>query len=268
MNRLRYSAAVGCVALAVAAVAPTRVYAQGGVLDCSTLADPDHLIYMAGTTAVMPVIRLLGARLKQIGVTLLWNENDEGCHQVFGLAYPDSRQAQRPVFTQYTEAVGQPGLVIPANCNGTYNQLPDLVINDVPYTSCQFAYNDPERNQLPPGLGEFEGPVQGLVPIVASSYMYYDDIAAEELQDLYVCGAAAKILLTFTSDADILGYDPAKSGMHELWARAIGLTNGLALATGLGGRFSDLNAETMVTLAVGPTTTPDLTFGYTSTEFY
>jgi hypothetical protein len=73
------------------------------------------------------------------------------------------------------------------------------VINDVAFTSCTYYGGKP----LPSTVAEFRGPVQGVVPIVASSYLYYNDITAEELQDSYACGAAGNIL-TFTSNSQIL----------------------------------------------------------------
>jgi len=267
MNRLRYSAAVGCVALAVAAVAPSKVCAQGGVPNCADLTNP---IFMGGTTAVLPVIRLLGARLKLVGVTLLWNEADEGCSGVEHLAHPEEFSTQqRVVFTQYTETDTGSGKVSASTCNGGVGQIADLVINDVAYASCEVAYGSTNQKNLPAGLGEFQGPVQGLVPIVPSSYTYYNDITAEELQDLYVCGAAAKIL-TFTDNPHIFDYDPLKSGTHESWSRGLGLANGSVPTSqiGLGPIGNMLTAETMVTVAVAASTSPDVTIGYTSTEFY
>jgi hypothetical protein len=129
------------------------------------------------------------------------------------------------------------------------------------------AYGTPGHENLPAGVGEFQGPVQGLVPIVPSSYTYYNDISAEELQDLYVCGAAAKIL-TFTNNAFIFDYPPLKSGIRELWSRGLSLTNESAIDNQLSRGTVDLTAETMVTVAVAASTSPDVTMGYTSTEFY
>jgi hypothetical protein len=224
---------------------------------------------MGGTTAVIPVIRLLGARLKRVGVTLLWNENSEGCGSVGALVHPESVSAkQRVVFTQYTETEKDSGKVSTSTCNGGVDQIPDLVINDVGYTSCVLSYGTVANAKLPAGLGEFQGPVQGLVPVVASSYTYYNDITVEELQDLYVCGAVAKIL-TFTDGGQIFDYNCVNSGMRELWSRGVGLANGSALNYQIGlGCNSNLTAETMVTVAVAASTSPDVTIGYTSTEFY
>ncbi len=106
------------------------------------------------------------------------------------------------------------------------------------------------------------------MPVVASSYTYYNDIMAEELLDLYTCGGAARIL-TFTNTSTIYDYPCSASGMRELWARGIGAENGRMLATQIGlGCFNSLTAETAVITYVGPSTSPDQTIGYTSTEFY
>jgi hypothetical protein len=227
---------------------------------------------MGGTTAVIPVIRLLGARLKQVGVTLLWNENSEGCGSVWIMStgYSADAPKQRTVFSQYTEDPLQRGKVIASTCNGAINQVPDLVINDVAYSSCPQIYGASRGEVTLAGLKEFTGPVQGLVPVVPSSYTFYNDVTVEELQVIYICGARAN-LLTFSNNNLIYDYNCLTSGMRELWARGMGLANGAMLNTptsrGLG-CSNNLTAETMVTDLVAISIAPEQTLGYTSTEFY
>ena len=252
--------------MAIATTPGRLALAQGSVPDCSTLT---NTVYMAGTTAVIPVIRLFGARLKKVGVTLLWNENSEGCSSAWNLTYPPppGGALSRDVYTQYTEDPNQPGKVYPTTCNSKLGQIPDLVINDVGFSSCSKSYQG-GGVFLPAGFAEFSGPVQGLVPIVASSYTYYNDITAEELQNLYVCGGKGGIL-TFTVSSSIFDYNCVNSGMRELFARGIGFPNAASLSPLVGqGCNNTITAETMVTNNVGPATSPDTTIGYTSTEFY
>jgi hypothetical protein len=117
-------------------------------------------------------------------------------------------------------------------------------------------------------LKEFSGPVQGLVPIVSSEYNYTNYISVEELQDLYICGANGNVV-TFSLGYEIFDYNSLSSGMRELWARGIGVKNGSALTTQIGlGSSSNITAEGMLTIYVAPTTSPNQTIGYTSTEFY
>lgn len=268
MNRaIRLPVALLALSSGLDLAQPRTARAQGGVPNCADLPNP---IYMGGTTAVIPVIRLFGARLKQVGVTLLWNELDDGCNSENLLAngYPPGQQ-QRVVFSQYDEDPLQKGKVIATTCNGGVNKVPDLVINDVAYSSCPFAYlaGGGGKATLPAGLKEFTGPVQGLVPIVPSSYTFYNDITVEELRALYTCGASGGIL-TFSNKDLIYDYDHLKSGMRELWARGMGLANGAAMIASIGfGSSSPLSAESMVTTVAG-STAPDQTFGYTSTEFF
>jgi hypothetical protein len=260
MNRAKTLAVAGFCALAALAGSPSLALAQGGIPNCATLPNP---VYMAGTTAVIPVIRLMGARLKQVGVTLLWNENSDGCSAVNSLVNPASTTAIA-VFSQYDEVANQPGKVIVSTCNGSPNQALDLVINDVAFTSCTYFGGTP----LPSTVAEFRGPVQGVVPIVASSYLYYNDITAEELQDIYACGAAGNIL-TFRSNPNIYDYNCQNSGLRELFARGIGFPNANMFSIQIGlGCNSTLTAENVVIDYVGPTTAPDITIGYTSTEYY
>ncbi|MGC9985076.1 MAG: hypothetical protein ABSF35_15790 [Polyangia bacterium] len=270
MNRAKALGIAGSCVLAAMAGSSRVAMAQGGIPNCATLPNP---VYMGGTTAVIPVIRLMGARLKQVGVTLLWNENSEGCSSVYALAFQSTQTLsnQTPVFSQYDEVANQPGKVTISTCNGAMNQVPDLIINDVAFTSCALSYSDRAGGlplPLPSTYAEFQGPVQGMVPIVASSYLYYNDITAEELQDLYICGGNGNIL-TFTNSAFIFDYNCQNSGMRELFARGIGLPDASSFTMQIGfGCNSPITAETMVTSNVSPTIAPDQTIGYTSTEFY
>ncbi len=172
------------------------------------------------------------------------------------------------MYTHYSEDPNQPGKVISTTCNSTLGQIPDLVINDVGFSSCSKSYQGTGVPvSLPAGFAEFSGPVQGLVPIVASSYTYYNDIMAEELQNLYVCGGGGGIL-TFTNSALIYDYNCTNSGMRELFARGIGFPNAASLSPLIGqGCNNTITAEQMVR-DVGSATSPDRTIGYTSTEFY
>jgi ABC-type phosphate transport system substrate-binding protein len=226
--------------------------------DCSTLNTPDKLIYMKGTTAVAPVISLFAAGLKRIGVTLLYNDTGDGCGSTEAFAFPTSVVTGRDVYTQYDETSPGSGKVVQSTCNATLGQMPNLVINDVAWRSCYAVYSGQEPS-LPAGMAEFEGPVQGAVPIVASSYTYYDDIMAEELQDLYVCAGNGHIL-TFV---DIYDYGTT-SGLRELFARGIGLPNAGIFSTRLS---SSVGAQQMPE-QVGSSESPSQTIGYTSTEFY
>lgn len=261
MKRTRTLATVGL--LVVVGVANGASPACAQVQDCASLAQP---VFMAGTTAVIPVIRLLGARLKTIGVTLLWNENSEGCNSVEQMTKPQTDATLRPVFTHYTEEPAMSGKVYSTTCNGKVNQATELAINDVSFAAC--SQNSVVRKELPAGFAEFQGPVQGLVPVVPISNVFLNDITAEELQLLYVCGAKAN-LMGFLWNETIYDYNGIFSGMRELWARSIGMGYGANLSTLIGkGTFNTITAETMVTEYVGPSLTPQSTIGYTSTEFY
>jgi hypothetical protein len=264
MMRTTNLAIAGLCLVAAITATNSEALAQGGIPNCDDLPNP---IFMSGTTAVLPVIRNFGAKLKKVGVTLLWNENSEGCGSVQALAFPQSGVAGRPIFSQYDEdPTGATGKVVISTCLAKSGQLPELVINDTYWKSCTAAQGSSAN--LPATLKEFSGPVQGLVPIVTGSYLYYSEITIQELQDLYMCGAKGKIL-NFSNTATIYDYNCYTSGMRELWARGLGLANGSALPGAVGeGCYTNVNAETMVTTYVAPTIAPDTTIGYTSTEFY
>ena len=75
--------------------------------------------------------------------------------------------------------------------------------------------------------------------------------------------------MTFVDSASIFDYNSTTSGMRELFARSIGFGNASTLSASIGdGAFNLLNAESMVTTRIAPTTKPDVTIGYTSTEYF
>jgi ABC-type phosphate transport system substrate-binding protein len=256
----------GLLSAAAAVGAAPRAYAQGGTPLCTDLPNSDKQIFMGGTTAVIPVIRLMGARLKQVGVTLLWNENSEGCGSVFALTNP-SGGSVRTTYTQYDEDPLQPGKVTLSNCLSKLNQSTDLIINDVSVASCSSGILSAT---LPSGYAEFSGPVQGLVPIVPLGNTFLNEITVDELQQLYRCGAkgAKAPFQGFSDDSTIYDYNCTGSGMRQLWARGIGASNGDALSSLIGlGCNSILTAESMVQ-KVSSSLGLFSTIGYTSTEYY
>ena len=98
---------------------------------------------MGGTTAVLPVIRHFGAKLKQAGVTSLVERERRG---MFGRGqhdYPTPKNlAKGPTFSHYDEiASGVTGPITISNCIGGLDQIPDLAINDTYWTSCYGSYS-------------------------------------------------------------------------------------------------------------------------------
>jgi hypothetical protein len=182
---------------------------------------------MTGTTAVEPLVRHLGAKLRQLPVpqTLLWNEGLDGCGAVNTLAFPETATVYQSTFNYYEEPPGAQvdggaPKITPLPCNATLSTYADLVINDIFWTSCAASSSAPSLAILPADYKEFQGPVQGLVPIVQSSYYYFSDIMAEELTDIYACGASGNIL-TFTNNSNIFDYC-FNSGIKALWDNSLG----------------------------------------------
>ena len=257
--------AVSGILLAGAMIAgESAALAQGGIPFCTDVASAySTVVYMGGTTAVLPVIRHFGAQLKQAGVLLLWNESTEGCSAVGSMALHPTNLT-RPTFSSYDQVDSSAtGKVTISNCVGGLDQQPDLVINDTFWTSCYGSYSTSAPLASP--YKEFLGPVQGLVPIVAKGF-YYDAMTVDELLDVYACGAKLKILGTFSDNSTIYNYDSHTNGMRELWARGLGASNGEVFPLGVSLALG-LTAQSMVSM-VASTTSPDATIGYTSTEFY
>ena len=245
----------------------SHAFAQGSYPDCSTLDNP---IYMTGTTAVEPLVRELGAKLRQLTPqqTLLWNQTKDGCGAVNELAFSDNTAAYLSLFNYYEEppaaqVEGGPPKISTVTCSANLTYPADLVINDIFWPSCSEASSAQSLASLPADYMEFQGPVQGLVPIVLNSYYYYSDITAEELLDVFGCGARGSIL-TFSYNSTIFDYC-YNSGMKALWANSLGQpvtafnapTNNTSCPSAIG----------MVTL-LETSGTADTDIAYTSTEAY
>jgi ABC-type phosphate transport system substrate-binding protein len=243
---------VGAVVGAAMLAGPDPVFAQGGIPNCADLENP---VYMTGTTAVRPVVYLLGARLKNVHLTLLWNDTNDGCGSVGAFLSTAVDTSTIPVYSYYQESGDATGKVIPFQCNAVRGKKADLVINDVAYSSC---VGNPTLSGTT--AAEFPGPVQGVVPIVPSSFFTYNDVMAEELQAIYFCGSTANIL----GLNPILNFTGTTSGLKELFARTIGFPASTAMGFTWVSPVDISSADAMVQNVSTGTTT----LGYTSTEFY
>ena len=258
MNLPKTLGILGAVVGGAVVGGPGPVFAQQvGVPDCSTLENP---IYMTGTTAVTPVVQLFGARLKNVHLTLLWNSINDGCGSVG--TFLNFRPNGVPVYSYFQESPNAIGKTVPFQCNGDPNKNADLVINDVAYSSC---LNNPS---LPATAAEFPGPVQGVVPIVPSSFISYNDVMAEELQAMYTCGSSGGIL----GLNPIYDYsDPTgNSGLRQLFARCIGVQSAASITNNGGISYIGYSSgEAAKSMLIQVSSDPEGTaFGYTSTEYY
>ncbi len=151
---------------------------------------------MGGTTAVMPVIRLFGAKLKQVGVTSFVEREQRGVRVRVRLGQPTKEQRQTNFFSLRRGGSGPTSTVTITNCIGGWTRSRTWS-STTPIGRAALgrtARRPGARNLCPRVSRSSSGPVQGLVPIVASSYLYYSEITVAELQDLYVCGANGKHL--------------------------------------------------------------------------
>jgi ABC-type phosphate transport system substrate-binding protein len=252
----------------VAAAGAGTANAQGGIPACSSLANP---IYMKGTTAVVPLVRRLGAKLAQLPTphTLIW-QNRAACEAITYITSPPTTSVViNQTASYFVEASN--GKIAELSCNLTNTQTFDIAISDIFASSCPQSYQD-HLDLIPAGYKEFLGPVQGLVPIVAQSYLYYTEITAEELSDIYMCGTKGRIL-TFTDDRFVANYADL-DGMRELMALAMGVRGSVFHIFGSqGSAFSTFSISgqptaTEVMTAIASTINVDASIAYTSTEVY
>ena len=214
------------VATACLILSSARVYGQVATQTCDFLPNK---IYLHGTTAVKPLIAVLGARLAALPspYTLLYQQVD-ACAAVTTVVI-NGNISQRGAPHRYTLAptARNPDAYKDDTCTlnaGTIVSA-DVGLADVYFSSCpnyyEGALRDPNVNAVSstaPAI-DFLGPTQAMVFITSQSNFSSQYLLLEEAQGILACGTAAKIY-PYVDPAQLYLYD------HEG-----GFTNGVPLMT-------------------------------------
>jgi hypothetical protein len=186
-------------------------------------------IYLHGTTAVKPLIAVLGARLAALPTpyTLLYQQVD-ACAAVITVAV-NGNVSQRGAPHHYTLAptATKPDAYKDDTCSLNAGTVinPDVGLADVYFNSCPTYYDGALRdsNVNPAGSAapamDFLGPIQAMVLITTSGNFSSNYLLLEEAQAILACGTGAKIY-PYVDPAQLYLYD------HEG-----GFTNGVPLMT-------------------------------------
>ena len=186
-------------------------------------------IYLHGTTAVKPLIAVLGARLATLPTpySLLYQQVD-ACSAVPTVAI-GTNISQRGAPHLYTLAptAKNPDGYKDDTCTLNVGAIvaPDVGLSDVYFSSCPnydtTTLRDPTVNAVShaaPGI-DFLGPIQAMVFVTSQSNFSSQYLLLEEAQAILSCGIGAKIY-PYVDPAQLAVYDPEG-----------GFTNGVPLMT-------------------------------------
>jgi hypothetical protein len=217
--------------LSALAAAGILLCSRGAIAQVSTQTCDflPNKIYLHGTTAVKPLIAVLGARLAALPTpyTMLYQQVD-ACAAV-GTVSVNGNISQRGAPHVYTAAptTRNPTAYKDDTCtlNTASIVTPDVGLADVYFNSCpnyyQGALRDPNVD-VPgnsPSAIDFLGPIQAMVFVTSQSNFSSQYLLLEEAQGILACGTAAKIY-PYVDPAQLNLYD------HEG-----GFTNGVPLMT-------------------------------------
>ena len=186
-------------------------------------------IYLHGTTAVKPLIAVLGARLGTLKTpyTLLYQQVD-ACNAVSTVA-SNGNISQSGAPHVYTSAptTKNPDAYKDDTCTLNSGTIipPDVGLADIYFSSCPNYYAGTLRdlNVNPAGSVasaiDFLGPIQAMVFVTSQSNFSSQYLLQEEAQDILACGTGAKIFPYI---------DPAQLNLYD---HEGGFTNGVPLMT-------------------------------------
>ena len=212
--------------MACAFLSATEALAQIATQTCDFLPNK---IYLHGTTAVKPLIAVLGARLAALPTpyTLLYQQVD-ACNAVTTVAN-NGNISQRGAPHLYTLAPTpkNPDAYKDDTCSLNAGTIisPDVGLADVYFNSCPNYYDgalrDPTVNAANPSAPavDFLGPIQAMVFITSQSNFSSQYLLLEEAQSILACGTGA-LVYPYIDATQLNVYD------HES-----GFTNGVPLMT-------------------------------------
>ncbi|HEY4185688.1 MAG TPA: hypothetical protein VGP07_11500 [Polyangia bacterium] len=133
----------------------------------------------------------------------------------------------------------------------------DVAISDVFYESCG-------TGAKPATIGDVQGPVQAMLPIVASTNTGIQAISAEQAAAIWGCGTAGKVGM-FTDDTAATGTQQRNkdSGSQILMAKNIGVP-----ADQFKGHMNAKGGDLLTSMSAGATAEPMQVIGFIAADAY
>jgi hypothetical protein len=222
----RNSLWASAVALVCALLSSRGALAQVATQTCDFLPNK---IYLHGTTAVKPLIAVLGARLAALPTpyTLLYQQVD-ACNAVSTVANnANISQSGAPHVYSLAQTPKNPDAYKDDTCTLNAGSIiaADVGLADVYFNSCPIyspdTLRDPNLNPASSGSPamDFLGPIQAMVFVTPQSNFSSQYLLMEEAQDILACGTGAKVYPYI---------DPKQLNLYD---HEGGFTNGVPLMT-------------------------------------
>ena len=235
---LRVAAGIG-LAVALGAGGSATAWAQAGAggaggasgnttPSCSDATLFPNPIIITGSSAFEPTASYFAVKAAALTppVTIIYNGTGS-CAGVAALQGPTALTMTGDVY-KTMDANGKP---VKSTCQiDAAPTFADIAVSDVFYESCNLGAK-------PATIGDIQGPVQAMLPIVAASNTAITAISAEQAAGIWGCGSAGMVGM-FTDDTTANGIQQrnASSGTQILMAKNIGVDpamfKGHANATG------------------------------------
>jgi ABC-type phosphate transport system substrate-binding protein len=216
-----------------------------------------NVIFMPGSTSLIPVVQFLGSKLIKMKTPyVLVYLPKASCEAL--------RMVNRAEFVSgagefYEEDPKNPAKVITNSCTIDGKVALDMAIGDTFYETCS------QNEARIEGLGDFQGAQQAFVFITPRSNYYANNITAEQARVIFGCGPNGKVA-PYLDDNFIFKYKDVGVGGGEYGAqlivgKSINLSNFRNPTSGQTGDPSEADA-------VAASISSEKTIGFVSAEIY
>jgi hypothetical protein len=221
-----------------------------------------NTIIMPGSTSLIPVVQVLGARLAQMSNPYLLVYFPMPSCDAMGRVNNASVMSGTAQFYTAPDP-NDPTKITTQSCSIDGTVPIDLAVGDTFFETCDSS----GATKREPSLGDFQGPEQAFVFIAPRAFQYTTYITDNEARCVFGCGAKGQVAPYF-DDSFIYSYSNAvglQFGAQLIIGKAIGLIsffdNG---SSGNHGSHADQDEAN----GVASSTSPDRTIGFISAEVY
>jgi len=213
-------------------------------------------IILTGSSAFEPTSSYFAVKAAALAtpVTIIYNPTGS-CAGVTAISTHQALTKTGNVY-KTMDSAGRP---VKATCQlDTTPMYGDIGISDVFYESCG-------NGAKPATLGDYQGPVQAMLPIVASTNTAIQAISAEQAAAIWGCGMAGKVGM-FTDDSPTsygIQQRDSNSGSQMLFAANIGVPGNM-----LKGRMNASGGALLTSMTMGAATEPMQVIGFIAADAY
>lgn len=218
-----------------------------------------NVIFMPGSTSLIPVVQFLGAKLINMKTPYVLVYLPKASCEALRMVNKAESVSGAGEF--YEEDPKNPNKVITKSCTIDGRVALDMAIGDTFYETCS------QSEARIDGLGDFQGPQQAFVHITPRSNYYANSITAEQSRVIFGCGPKGKVA-PYLDDNFIYTYKDLGGGEYGaqlIVGKAINLT---IFQNGNGSASHTMLGDPHEADGVSSSISPEKTIGFVSAEIY